>query len=88
VAPGAGPHTAEVAAIEGPGEDGEVRAGERVARTDPVTAVFSRQVRPGREAESEERSHWLGRVERLTEDEDVVMPLVTRFLRPWLGRRR
>jgi antibiotic biosynthesis monooxygenase (ABM) superfamily enzyme len=108
-----------VAAIEEPGGDGEARAGERVARTDPVTAVFSRQVRPGREAEfedwahgvisaatrwpghlgasvlhepgspwyhlvykftdrerfrawaeSEERSHWLGRVERLTEDHD------------------
>jgi uncharacterized protein len=105
-------------AIEEPGaEDGEGRAGERVARTDPVTAVFSRRVRPGREAEfedwahgviaaatrwpghlgasvlhepdspwyhlvykftdrdrfrawveSEERDHWLGQVERLTED--------------------
>ena len=56
-------HTAEVAienpepGNEEPGEDGEVRAGERVARTDPVTAVFSRQVRPGREAEFEEWAH-------------------------------
>jgi uncharacterized protein len=111
---------------EEPGEGGEVRAGERVARTDPVTAVFSRQVRPGREAEfeewahgvisaatrwpghlgasvlhepgspwyhlvykftdrdrfrawaeSEERGHWLGRVERLTEDQDHELQQTT-----------
>lgn len=125
-------HTAEVAienpepGTEEPGEGGEVRAGERVARTDPVTAVFSRQVRPGREAEfeewahgvisaatrwpghlgasvlhepgspwyhlvykftdrdrfrawaeSEERGHWLGRVERLTEDQDHELQQTT-----------
>ena len=46
-----------MAAIEEPGEDGELRSGERVARTDPVTAVFSRRVRPGREAEFEDWAH-------------------------------
>jgi antibiotic biosynthesis monooxygenase (ABM) superfamily enzyme len=108
-----------VAAIEEPDGDAEARAGGRVAGTDPVTAVFSRRVRPGQEAafedwahgvieaatrwpghlgasvlhepgspwyhlvykftdrdrfrawiESEERDHWLGRVEGLTEDAD------------------
>jgi hypothetical protein len=34
-----------VAAIEEP--EARARAGERVARTDPVTAVFSRRVEPG-----------------------------------------
>jgi hypothetical protein len=39
-----------VAAIEQPDEPAaEERAGQRVARTDPVTAVFSRRVRPGLE---------------------------------------
>jgi uncharacterized protein len=178
-----------MAAIEEPGPgDKEARAGERMAGAEPVTAVFSRQVRPGHEAEFEDWAHgvigaatrwpghlgasvlhepgspWLGRVEHLTEDADrqlqqttgletwfdlpgsddtprrppprwkmwlvslvavyplvvlfqwalaprladlplmvrsalfplvlltlmtfVVMPLVTRFTRPWLGRRQ
>jgi antibiotic biosynthesis monooxygenase (ABM) superfamily enzyme len=38
-------------------EDAEARAGERVAGTDPVTAVFSRRVKPGREAEFERWAH-------------------------------
>jgi antibiotic biosynthesis monooxygenase (ABM) superfamily enzyme len=47
-----------VAAIEEPeGGDEELRAGERVASTDPVTAVFSRRVKPGREAEFEDWAH-------------------------------
>jgi uncharacterized protein len=47
-----------VAAIEEPGdEDAEARAGERAARTEPVTAVFSRRVRPGREAAFEDWAH-------------------------------
>jgi antibiotic biosynthesis monooxygenase (ABM) superfamily enzyme len=47
-----------VAAIEEPGgEDDEARAGERVARTEPVTAVFSRRVKPGREAAFEDWAH-------------------------------
>ena len=116
-----------MAAIEEPGPgDEEASAGERVARTDPVTAVSSRQVRPGHEAEfedwahgvigaatrwpghlgasvlhepgsrwyhlvykftdrdrfrawaeSEERSHWLGRVEHLTEDADRQLQQTT-----------
>jgi uncharacterized protein len=122
-----------VAAIEEPGAgDGESRAGERVASTDPVTAVFSRRVKPGREgefedwahgvigvatrwpghlgasvlhepgspwyhvvykftdrdrfrawAESEERGHWLGRVGRLTEDEDDPELQQTTGLETW-----
>ena len=116
-----------MAASESPSPgDEEASAGERVARTDPVTAVFSRQVRPGHEAEfedwahgvigaatrwpghlgasvlhepgspgyhlgykftdrdrfrawaeSEERSHWLGRVEHLTEDADRQLQQTT-----------
>jgi uncharacterized protein len=134
-----------MAAIEEPGPgDEEARAGERVTRTDPVTAVFSRQVRPGHEAEfenwahgvigaatrwpghlgasvlhepgspwyhvvykftdrdrfrawaeSEERSHWLGRVEHLTEDADrqlqqttglVLLSLMTFVVMPGVTR--
>ena len=47
-----------MAAIEEPGGgDAEARAGERVAMTDPVTAVFSRRVKPGREADFEDWAH-------------------------------
>ena len=35
----------------------ERRTGQRVARTDPVTAVFSRRVKPGKEAEFEDWAH-------------------------------
>ena len=93
-----------MAAIEEPGGgDAEARAGERVARTDPVTAVFSRRVKPGREADFEDWAHgvidaatrWPGRVEHLTEDADrelqettgAVFPLVL-LLRRWLQRGR
>jgi antibiotic biosynthesis monooxygenase (ABM) superfamily enzyme len=117
-----------VAAIEEPGAgDDAARAGERVARTDPVTAVFSRRVRPGREAEFEDWAHgvivaatrWPGHLGASVLHEPdspwyhlpgpdatprrppprwkmwlvslmtyVVMPLVTRVLRRWLGRAR
>jgi antibiotic biosynthesis monooxygenase (ABM) superfamily enzyme len=46
-----------VAASERPGAGVEARAGERVARTEPVTAVFSRRVEPGREREFEDWAH-------------------------------
>jgi uncharacterized protein len=48
-----------VAAIEEPDEPAaEERAGQRVVgRTDPVTAVFSRRVRPGHGAEFEDWAH-------------------------------
>jgi antibiotic biosynthesis monooxygenase (ABM) superfamily enzyme len=50
-----------VAAIEEP--EARARAGERVARTDPVTAVFSRRVNRFRAwIESDERNRWLGEV--------------------------
>jgi antibiotic biosynthesis monooxygenase (ABM) superfamily enzyme len=47
-----------VAAIEEPeAPEAQARAGERVAGTDPVTAVFSRRVKPGREADFEDWAH-------------------------------
>jgi hypothetical protein len=47
-----------VEAIEESGSDqARARAGERVAGDEPVTAVFSRRVRPGREAEFEGWAH-------------------------------
>jgi antibiotic biosynthesis monooxygenase (ABM) superfamily enzyme len=47
-----------VAAIEKPeASEAPARSGERAARTDPVTAVFSRRVKPGREAEFEDWAH-------------------------------
>jgi antibiotic biosynthesis monooxygenase (ABM) superfamily enzyme len=80
-----------VAAIEQPDEPAaEERAGQRVARTDPVTAVFSRRVRPGHEAEFE---GWplplraaLFPLVLLTMMTYVVMPVVTRLLRRLLRR--
>jgi antibiotic biosynthesis monooxygenase (ABM) superfamily enzyme len=54
-APGTLPGVAAIQEPDAPAA--EERAGERVAGTDPVTAVFSRRVMPGREAEFEDWAH-------------------------------